>query len=63
MFNWIAGLSRCSKGWHERSEKHIAPTVDGSYVSICRYCRTRMKRRAKRDWSTISRAEFDALIG
>jgi hypothetical protein len=31
-------------------------------VSICRYCRARMKRRAKRDWLLISRTEFKSLI-
>jgi hypothetical protein len=62
VFSWIAGRLRCAKGTHERSEGHIARAKDGSYVSICRYCRARMKRRAKRDWLVISRVEFKSLI-
>jgi hypothetical protein len=57
----MAGRLRCAKGIHERSERHVARAHDGSYVSICRYCRARMKRRAKRDWLVISRAEFKSL--
>lgn len=62
MFNWLAGRLRCTKGRHERSERHIIRSNDDGYVSICSYCRARMKRRAKRDWQVISRAEFRALI-
>lgn len=63
MFNWIVGRVRRLRGIHERSEHHIARTHDGSYASICRHCRARMKRRAKRDWLVISRHEFNSLVG
>lgn len=62
MFNLIAGLLRCIQGRHERSDKRIIKTNEGSYVSICRCCRAPMKRRAKRDWEVISRAECKALL-
>jgi hypothetical protein len=61
MFSWIAARLRCSRGVHERSERHITRTREGGHVSVCRYCRARMKRRAKRDWQVISREEFEAL--
>jgi hypothetical protein len=53
---------RCLSGKHERSEKHIRPSADAKYVSRCRYCGTPMKRRAKRDWVVISRAEYRAEL-
>lgn len=62
MFNWLVGRLRCTKGRHERSERHITRTHDGGYVSVCRYCRARLQRRAKRDWEAISRAKFRELI-
>ena len=59
MFSWIAGRLRCFGGKHERSEKHIERTGEQErYVSKCRFCRTPMRRRAKRDWMVISRAEY-----
>jgi len=61
VFGWIAGRFRCFAGKHARSERHIASAQGGGHVSLCRYCRARMKRRAKRDWQVISRSEFDAL--
>ena len=53
---------RCLGGKHERSEKHIRQSADEKHVSRCRYCGTPMKRRAKRDWVVISRAEYRAQI-
>jgi hypothetical protein len=37
------------RGKHERSESHVRQ-VDGTYYSRCRYCRTPMRRLAKRSW-------------
>ncbi len=49
VFKRIAGLSRCLAGRHERSEAKVRR--DGEdYVSRCRYCGVRLRRRAKRDW-------------
>jgi hypothetical protein len=62
VISWIAGRSRCLGGKHERSEKHIRQSTDDKHISICRYCRTPLKRRAKRDWIVISRAEYRAEI-
>jgi len=61
LFKWVSGRVRCLGGKHERSEKHIRQSADEKHVSICRYCRTPMKRRAKRDWIVISRSEYRAL--
>lgn len=63
MFSWVAGRLRCFDGKHDRSEKHIERAAnDERFVSKCRYCGTPMRRRAKRDWEVISRAEYrDAL--
>jgi hypothetical protein len=59
VFNWVAGRLRCFKGKHDRSEKHIARAGDAEqFVSKCRFCGTPMRRRAKRDWVLISRAEY-----
>ena len=59
MFNWFAGRSRCFGGKHERSEKHIERAgKDERFVSKCRYCGIPLRRRAKRDWVVISRAEY-----
>lgn len=59
MFNWVAGRMRCFGGRHERSEKHIErPENDEHFVSKCRFCGTPLRRRAKRDWVVISRAEY-----
>ena len=59
VFNWVAGRLRCFGGKHERAEKHIAKTGDNDrFVSKCRFCGTPMRRRAKRDWVVISRAEY-----
>lgn len=61
MFQWIAGRVRCFSGKHERSEKHIARAADAErFVSKCRFCGVPMKRRAKRDWVVISRAQYRA---
>jgi hypothetical protein len=62
VFSWISGRVGCLGGKHERSEKHIRPSADNKHVSRCRFCRTPMKRRAKRDWIVISRAEYRAEI-
>lgn len=62
MINWISGRVSCLGGKHERSEKHIRLSSDDKHVSLCRYCRAPMKRRAKRDWIVISRAEYHAEI-
>ena len=61
VFSWISGPVRCLGGRHERSEKHIRSSTDDKHVSICRFCRTPMKRRAKRDWIAISRSEYRDL--
>jgi ribosomal protein S14 len=61
LVKWIAGRVRCLGGRHERSEKHIRASTDEKHVSRCRYCGTPMKRRAKRDWIVISRAEYREL--
>lgn len=59
MFQWIAGRLRCFSGKHERSEKHIVRTGESDgFVSKCRFCGVPMKRRAKRDWIVISRAQY-----
>ncbi|WP_404336416.1 hypothetical protein AB2M62_19210 [Sphingomonas sp. MMS12-HWE2-04] len=59
MINWVSGRVRCLGGKHERSEKHIYRAgEDERFVSKCRFCGVPMQRRAKRDWITISRAEF-----
>ena len=64
MFSWFAGRSRCLRGKHERSEKHIHRGGDDRFVSKCQYCGVPMRRRAKRDWVVISRSEFrQALRG
>jgi hypothetical protein len=50
---------RCFRGRHDRSEKHIERTgSDERFVSKCRFCGTPLRRRAKRDWVVISRAEY-----
>lgn len=54
MIAWIPGLLGCLRGRHERSERHVRSEGDG-YVSICRFCRTPMRRRAKRDWVVVER--------
>jgi len=59
VFSWFAGRLRCVGGKHDRSEKHIERAAkDDRFVSKCRYCGTPMRRRAKRDWVVISRAEY-----
>ena len=59
MIQWMAGRLRCLSGKHERSEKHIERTAEADhFVSKCRYCGVPLKRRAKRDWIVISRAEY-----
>lgn len=59
MFSWVAGRLRCFGGKHERSEKHIERAGDNErFVSKCRFCGTPMRRRAKRDWVVISRADY-----
>jgi hypothetical protein len=59
VFTWVAGRFRCFSGKHERSEKHIERAgTDERFVSKCRFCGTPMRRRAKRDWVVISRAEY-----
>lgn len=59
MFSWFAGRLRCFGGKHDRSEKHIERAGnDERFVSKCRFCGTPMRRRAKRDWEVISRAEY-----
>jgi hypothetical protein len=61
VFNWFAGRMRCFSGKHDRAEKHIARAGDDDrFVSKCRFCGTPMQRRAKRDWITMSRAEYRA---
>jgi hypothetical protein len=56
LFSWIAGRSRCLGGKHERSEKHVRRTGENEkFTSICKYCRTPMTRRAKRDWIVTPR--------
>ena len=52
---------RCFGGKHERSENYIERARnDERFVSKCRFCGTPMRRRAKRDWEVISRAEYRA---
>lgn len=65
MFNWVKGRLRCLDGKHDRSEKHIVRAgSDERFVSKCRFCGTPMRRRAKRDWVVISRADYrDARRG
>jgi len=65
VFSWISGRMRCFGGKHERSEKHIERAgADERFVSKCRFCGTPMRRRAKRDWVVISRADYrDARSG
>ena len=59
MFSWFAGRVRCFRGRHDRSEKHIERTGgDERFVSKCRFCGTPLRRRAKRNWVVISRAEY-----
>lgn len=59
MFSWFAGRLRCFGGKHDRSEKRIERGAkDDRFVSKCRFCGTPMRRRAKRDWEVISRAEY-----
>jgi len=59
VFSWFAGRLRCVGGKHDRSEKHIERAAkDERFVSKCRFCGTPMRRRAKRDWVVISRAEY-----
>jgi hypothetical protein len=61
VFNWVAGRLRCFGGKHDRSEKHLVKSAhDERYVSKCRFCGTPMRRRAKRDWVLISRADYRA---
>ncbi len=63
VFGWIAGRIRCLGGEHERSEQHVRRAAGTeAYVSKCRYCGTPMRRRAKRDWVVISRAEYRAAL-
>jgi len=59
VFSWIAGRLRCLDGKHERSEKHIERARgDEHFVSKCRFCGTPLRRRAKRNWIVISRADY-----
>jgi hypothetical protein len=59
VFSWFAGRLRCVGGKHDRSEKHIVRAGNAEQlVSKCRFCGTPMRRRAKRDWVVISRAEY-----
>ena len=59
MIQWIAGRVRCVSGKHERSEKYIERASESDrFVSRCRFCGVPMKRRAKRDWIVISRAQY-----
>jgi hypothetical protein len=61
VMSWFSGRLRCFNGKHERSEKHIHRAGhDDRFVSKCRFCGTPMRRRAKRDWEVISRAEYRA---
>jgi hypothetical protein len=46
----ITGLLGCLRGRHERSEQHVKKRGDDDYVSVCRHCRTPMRRVAKRQW-------------
>ena len=55
MFGYISGLVGCARGRHERSEPRIR-MVNGTYYSQCRYCRTPMRREAKRRWVVDSSA-------
>jgi len=49
MIGKVRGLLRCTRGRHERSERHIVRDGE-SYVSRCAHCGVKMRRRAKRDW-------------
>lgn len=59
VFSWFPGRLRCFNGKHERSEKYIQRAgKDELFVSKCRFCGIPMRRRAKRSWVVISRAEY-----
>jgi hypothetical protein len=49
VISYFRGLAGCTRGRHQRSEKRIQPSGD-TYVSVCQYCRTPMRRLAKRNW-------------
>lgn len=49
MFKRIIGLARCLRGKHERDQDKIR-RADEAFVSRCRYCGTKLRRRGKRDW-------------
>jgi hypothetical protein len=61
VLKWFAGRLRCFGGKHDRSEKHIRRgTQEERFISKCRFCGIPMRRRSKRDWIVISRAEYRA---